>query len=161
MQSQFAAASWIAHLVHLLTPCTSHLLLPVCLPADSHPDSCLGQVQGKKGNYTIWICLKKVMEQNVTSLLMAQQPNHSCHVSTQQELWQSGSGRTHLQVYWQGKNWANDQFLPDPVSRGIVLSDQLRSKLLADEAKLAMPLWLNLSFGARRPAQRAVTPLSP
>lgn len=38
----------------------------------------------------------------------------------EQELWQSGSGGTRLRVYWQGKNWANDQFLPDHVSRGIV-----------------------------------------
>lgn len=71
VQSQFAAAAWVAGIAHLLTPCTSHLLLPGFLPADSHPDICLGQVQGKKGNYTIWICLKKVTEQNVTSILTA------------------------------------------------------------------------------------------
>lgn len=41
------------------------------------------------------------------------------------------------------------------------LSDQIHSKLLANEAKLEVPFWLNLSFVARRPAQRAVTPLSP
>lgn len=86
VQSRLATTSWVALLAHLLEPCTSHLPLPGYLPADSHPDICLGQVQGKKGNYTIWICLKKVTEQNVTSILIAQQPNHSCHVSTQQEL---------------------------------------------------------------------------
>lgn len=34
-------------------------------------------------------------------------------------------------------------------------SDQLHSKLLAEEAKLAMPFGLNPSFVTRSPAQRA------
>lgn len=86
VQSQLATTSWVALLAHLLEPCTSHLPLPGCLPADYHPDICLGQVQGKKGKLYHLDLLKKVTEQNVTSILIAQQPNHSCHVSTQQEL---------------------------------------------------------------------------
>lgn len=86
VQSRVATASCVAPIGHLLAPCTSHPLLPGCLPADSHPSLCIGQVQSKKGNHTIWICWKKVTEQNVTSILMAQQPNHSCHVNPQQKL---------------------------------------------------------------------------
>lgn len=54
-----ATTSWVALLAHLLEPCTSHLPLPGCLPADSHPDICLGQVQGKKGKLYHLDLLKK------------------------------------------------------------------------------------------------------
>lgn len=84
VQSQLATTSWVALLAHLLEPCTSPCQVVCQLILIQ--TSVLPRFRGKKGNYTIWICLKKVTEQNVTSILIAQQPNHSCHVSTQQEL---------------------------------------------------------------------------
>lgn len=101
------------------------------------------------------------MDQNVTSMLTAHQPNHSCHMKAQQELWHSGSAGIHLWVYWQGKTELVIKSCQILSVEALGLSDQLHSKLLAKEAKLAMTFWLNLSLVARSPAQGAVTPLSP
>lgn len=115
-----------------------HTPLPGGLPADSYPALCPGQIQRRRGNYTIWIWWNKDIEQNVTGILMAQQPSHSCHAHTQQKLWHSEAGGMNLSLYWQGKNWVNEQVLLGPVSEGrwnsVVSSIQscwLRTQLFA------------------------------
>lgn len=114
---------------------------------------------GKKGKWYHLDLLKKATEQNVTSLLMAQQPSHSCHVSRSCD--RAGlvgrtskftdKGNTELMI-------SSCQILS---VEELWLSDQLHLKLLADEAKLAITFWPNPSLVVRRPDQRAVTPLSP
>lgn len=79
------------------SPHTLHLTPLARLPASWFSSRHLSWPgSGKNGKLYHLDLLKKVTEQNVTGTLTAQQPNQSCHVSTQQELWQSGSGGTHL-----------------------------------------------------------------